>query len=608
MGRQVVVVDTEGSGLHVDDGARVSSIGCYWRTPDGEEHELMLPFGQGDSSMLVSESEDAGLDAWNELLDWLATCRLVMHNAKHDLLVLAAGSCSGHPGRDLTDAFLWDTMLANRLLEPLEPMGLESIAARWFNTTWKSGTKERAKSTTPKNRYDLIPWDEMQPYLHDDIYWTHRIYERQVELLESGEHPDVRGDVITRWMTTCRTLTRMEMRGLGYAADASRAVAEALQKEADRIGATLPFQPTPKKAIAWYKNKGYTCHIRDGKGEWKDSLNAEMRTKLRKQSAPHIEEYDRYVNLKHCATMWYGPYAERTGADGRLRTKYRQARVVSGRFSVERVNLQAIVHDYQLRGYGLPEGTPSVRDLIWEGRRPGCELYEIDVSQAEVRVGARYAGSEAMIAALLDGNDPHSITTRMVFGIDEDDPTWDHMRQIGKRLTLATVYDAGPATLRAQLKIFADIDVTMKQAKDYLAAFRVPFPEFKRACWSMQDFAYRYGYVPVALGERRYFKPYEDKHKAFNQQVQASVGAVMNHAMNLVEEAVPGRLLLQTHDSLLIETPHAADAVTVQTIMQDAFTETFGLPFHCDIKKWSPNPNGISYQPLTYGPNLGVQS
>ena len=73
------------------------------------------------------------------------------------------------------------------------------------------------------------------------------------------------------------------------------------------------------------------------------------------------------------------------GGDGRIRTSFRQTKVVSGRLSVERVQLQAIPHDYQLGTLGV-EG---VRSFF----KPddGFELWEVDISQAEIRVATAVA-------------------------------------------------------------------------------------------------------------------------------------------------------------------------------------------------------------------------
>ena len=72
-----VAVDTEASGLHVDDGARVSVVSAAWRMDDGELHSHAWPFDQGTNGKpgrtgdLFEQDINCSTGEWMLLVQWL---------------------------------------------------------------------------------------------------------------------------------------------------------------------------------------------------------------------------------------------------------------------------------------------------------------------------------------------------------------------------------------------------------------------------------------------------------------------------------------------------------------------------------------------------------
>ena len=101
-----VALDTETSGLHPDDGARVSVVVLGWRDSSGETVSRALPFDQGIRDKVPGRTPELFADPnlgsaeWSELLVWLGRQRLVFHNAKFDLHLMRAGTRQ-FGGRDL---------------------------------------------------------------------------------------------------------------------------------------------------------------------------------------------------------------------------------------------------------------------------------------------------------------------------------------------------------------------------------------------------------------------------------------------------------------------------------------------------------------------------
>lgn len=626
----ILVVDTEGSGLYPDDGARVSVVSWATRNEAGEIESGALPFGQGPFGQLFDFPEDAGSEAWEKFLDRCEQSSLIMHNASHDLAELNAGSIKGYPGRNLIDRFYWDTSVVQRHLDPLERVGLEDSCVRrlhiepwkWRAERWKANTIKQARKLgdlTGNPRYDLIPWSEIDPYATEDAVNTLLLAEDQWARLAAGEGIK---EIVDRELDITRVLFLMEVRGVSYAAEESEAAGIELMRRAGEVEGKLPEElqpPTPAKFNEYfYRNLGYKPTKRDKEGNLVEAADDYSRKGLRAQGAPWMDELDEWSKLETAYTSWYLPWAAATAPDGRLRMRVRQTKVTSGRFSGERVNLLAIPHDKQ-----LPKGAPTIRSFIRP--REGTRLWEVDLGQAEVRVGAVAANCKPMVNAFMDGLDPYAVTARDAFGVlpcpthpvKEPDPNcaacanFEHYRSLCKRVVLSTIYSGGLKTLIGTVKKFMDLDLPENEAQGFLSGFRKTYPEFGAATTKFEQFALQHSYVPLALGERRYFQSYEmmcskcrgagvfegkrcrpckgtgeQCYKALNQRIQGSVAAVMKPCMIEVDREFPGQLLLQIHDSLLLETADDTVPQRVAEIMRENFERVFKLPFTADIKEW----------------------
>lgn len=89
----------------------------------------------------------------------------------------------------------------------------------------------------------------------------------------------------------------------------------------------------------------------------------------------------------------------------------------------------------------------------------------------------------------------------------------------------------------------------------------------------------------------RWFKPYEDLHKAFNQAVQGSLAQMFKVWMVSVDRRIPGTLVLVVHDSQVLEVPQTQRGLKmVEWAAQEGGrigTEMFGTKMSVDVKKWA---------------------
>lgn len=644
-----VTVDCETSKVHPDDGGHVAVVSFAYRDPaDSRMVSMAVPFDQGLHSPLGEKPLNAAtqrrLKKWPEwalaevapnrpaedyvrLLETLEPLGLIFHNAKFDLMFLEHGLRS-QLGRNLQPSLVWDTMLAQWVREPQMPKSLKPSAVRLelLDTGAEDAEAEALKPWLgPKSgknqdpRYDLVPWSVMEPYARVDAELTLLLWEYQNDRLDPEADEDFWGP-FREEMDFVHVLRNMERRGVGFDADGCRTASAVLKAEQAAAAKLLPFKgstggPTPNAARKFFFRGPDPDDepIRPGTEDFRgiapfpDKMTAggktappqpqvdeETITRLVARGVPWAEEYANHEGLKSAISKWYDPWPQLCGLDGRLRTSYKQGGTVSGRLAVGRVQLQAIPHDYLMPS----KSVPSVRSFFRP--RPGYRLLEFDVSQAEIRLATAIARCWPMLEGIQRGDDSHSIACKLMFGVDESDPNWDRYRQIAKRCNLGILYGAGAKVIREQLLKFANMDVSLTEVRGWIGDWKAAFSPFTVALEKAQKQAERWGFVRLYNGRQRWFSDYEPSHKAFNQIVQGSLAEIMKSVMIDVDRLWPDELLLQIHDSVLLEVPEELveeRSRGVCDLMKDRFEravwvpwETGGepvrVPFASDVKEW----------------------
>jgi DNA polymerase I-like protein with 3'-5' exonuclease and polymerase domains len=609
--RGPVIVDTEGDGLHADDGAWVSTIQVSWW-----EGDILIchgwPFTQDPTRPELSDEYNLPEHEWYAMLDWLETRDgLVFHNAPHDLGVLRAGTAKGWGGRDLLANTVWDTLLSHRSIEPGQPAGLEAIEPRLFGGTHaKTENKAAVESHLRKRKIGIkrmghADWNVIKDYATGDVDITGRLLRWQQE--QMIEQPS-----LVPWITwdhdVMRTLIRMERRGLPYDKERSLEIACELQNQCDELDARIPFKTTPNGAKEWFYDQCKATPLKISAKTRAPSLDSETVDALAAQGYPFAEEYHELCRARNAVSKWYQAFADATGPDGRLRCRFNQATVRSGRLSVGRVNLQAIPQDYVLQRSKLLSPFETPRQLIHA--IPSWALWNMDEAQAELRVAALLADCGPMLEIIEQGRDPHGELAQAVFGVNPGDAEWPVYRQVGKRGNFSLIFGIGRDKLRADIRQQTGVDLGDNETMRLIRTWRRMYPQFGRAINFWQKYSAVHRCVPLTNGRKSYFADYElhedGTHKAFNRVVQGSIGAFtqqwMVEADRLLIEALgtdgpPGvGLLLQIHDNLVPMVPDDAfgEALARQCrqigidLWPKWFTREDGrtVPGEIEIKRW----------------------
>jgi DNA polymerase-1 len=239
---------------------------------------------------------------------------------------------------------------------------------------------------------------------------------------------------------------------------------------------------------------------------------------------------------------------------------------VTGRLSSNNPNLQQIPTRTELGR--------RVRNGFIAGK--GNVLLSVDYSQIELRIVAHMAGDESMLAAFRAGEDIHSTTAAAVYGVEKEAVTKD-MRRHAKVINFGLIYGMSAFGLKNST------DLTLAEAENFVKAYFQKFPGVKKYLDGIRKLAAEQGYVETLLGRRRYFPALQSKsnvqmknreeREAINAPIQGTAADIMKIAMLKIPSALndaglSGKMLLQVHDELVLECPHAEMEKTAQVVQE----------------------------------------
>jgi len=266
---------------------------------------------------------------------------------------------------------------------------------------------------------------------------------------------------------------------------------------------------------------------------------------------------------------------------GRIHTSYHQAVAATGRLSSSDPNLQNI----PIR---TPEGRKIRQAFIAE---PGHRLIAADYSQIELRIMAHLSGDEGLRQAFLEDKDIHRATAAEVFGVDLEAVTADQRRS-AKAINFGLIYGMSAFGLARQLGI------ERGEAQAYVDRYFDRYPGVREYMEGTRETARRQGYVSTVFGRRLYLPEIKARNvqrrqyaerSAINAPMQGTAADIIKRAMlevdrRLRDGTLPGRLIMQVHDELVLEVPvAAADAAgpELAEVMEGA--ASLSVPLRVDV-------------------------
>lgn len=170
----------------------------------------------------------------------------------------------------------------------------------------------------------------------------------------------------------------------------------------------------------------------------------------------------------------------------------------------------------------------------------------------------------------------------------------------------------GPATLKQDLWDKTRVDITEKQAQDYLDKFFHTYPKVETYINNTIAFVMRYGWTFTYTGRRRRF-PYlvydrKGRNRAGRQAVNARIQTTSSDVVtrNIINvnagyiEPNHGRMLLGVHDSMVFQIPKGLDKTEMRKSFDHLVLEKTAEEF-----PWLPVP--WKYD-VDIGPSYGETS
>jgi DNA polymerase-1 len=450
---------------------------------------------------------------YKALLEVLGQAKtFVNHNVSFDIKMLT------RDGMRFPDQVV-DTMVGAHLYNENTSVGLKNFCDQYLgdDSSQQAEDLDRVLRNRGLGKAEMYRLDPalVAPYAEQDVVLSDKLDHWLRQKIYSQSLYDKGSEF-------ARVLCQMEIWGMPldllHMADLRREAVMACHALAEQIRQEAGYPLNPKsteQVCAWLKT-------RDSTAETLSRIKGK-----READAALILDYRAWAKSMD---TYYDRYLEWMDLDGVIHANLRPTGTETGRLSCRDPNLQAV-----------PKWSAEQRVREAFRAREGKVLVELDYSQAEIRVAAHYTGDEKQKAVFVAGVDFYMALANEM-GID---------RQTAKMVNLAMQYGAGAAKLADKLQI------STKKAMALVDGYHKTYPGTRKMVNQARDIAEAKGYVTMALGRRRHFNSRDVNPKdAFQNVVQGSVAQVIQEAMIRIHKEVNhdmGRMLLQVHDSLLIE-------------------------------------------------------
>lgn len=433
-----------------------------------------------------------------------------------------------------------------------------------------------------RQMWDLTA-DEIRDYACEDARLHLRLFGYQRSLGSRGREIEA---AMPREMRVIDVLYEMERRGIQVDEGAIRssfAKARARQAEIDAIFEAVGVNPSaPHQLASWIYEDGPVVK-RTPKGA--PSVDKEALALL--GDDPKAQLVIEWRRLERMAGFYFAPLIEGVDGQGRIHPSFKSAgsgrgeggrSPRTGRLSCEAPNLQQIPRENTMA---------EVRRVFIASR--GMELWDFDLSQAELRVAASISNEEWLIEAFAEGRDVYLELAGNLAST----------RDTAKVVALGYQYGAGEKQVASILTRGTGQRVTpqmVRRAALLVWQYERQVPRLARTRRWAEEIAREEGRIPLhPPGRFRHFRgayhapePYKD---AFNSWCQGGVAEVVKDVM---VEAQPGlndlgsHLLIQLHDALVIETPPGL-APKVRDHLQQVVdgVSPFSVRQRFELKPWS---------------------
>ena len=559
----VVAVDIETTGLEWQDRVLSISMAKYDESGEPEvgfinmgywqEANLFGLMGASDDAADVAIVPETPPSAREAFLGFVGNKRwLVFHNGSFDIPYLVRLGVITED--ELYNHYhVFDTMVMARAIGPHDAVSLFALCQEEGigvgDERWLAAKGKRA-------HLEDLPYDEFRYYSEVDALYT-------LELVATMLHavfqiyPD--GQLVDEESEWVKIVAMMRYYGLRVNREALVTRKGELNEEIQRLRHDL--QPTGIKSgsdktgiVRWAEKAGIASFLRrTAKGNIStDEQSFEGLRAYPSFDGKVAETIERIAALRAAEkahSTWVVGTEKRLCSAGRVHPSFTASGTISNRLRCSKPAAQAYPKEYRMF-------------VATEGR----ELWEIDWSQAEIRIAAMFSRSLKFARIFQDPEaDPHMDTAIEMFGKDAD----RSHRRLAKAANFGSLYGAGPKV------ISQTTGLPEPQSKQLLNDHRRAFPMLSKASKRAQKAWEERGFLKLLGGKRSYASKsdLERSYKAFNALIQGSVAELIKKAMVQIRKECPeATLVSQVHDSVWIEVPAGRRDIvdSAARIMRDA--------------------------------------
>lgn len=448
-----------------------------------------------------------------------------------------------------------DTMWAQKFLWPEYEMGLDSIARFYLRRPY---WKDDGKSWN-----NIRDWPKHFQYNCSDTTGTLAAYFEQRKDLEARGLSDLFYNYVMRMH---EPVLEMSFSGIPF----NEIRLKELQKEVDLKLTELTteirketfehFNPRSGKQIKdFLKSKKYVIpKAYDGvKKEWKESTDRKSLKKLRLKY-PKDSLLGKLLDFSTLQKVKSSYLSFGYDRDCRMRFSLNPVGTSTGRWSSKKDPWGRGMNAQTVPGGG--KGT-NIKKLFQSS--PGKVFLQCDLKQAESRFVAYDSADYNLIKMLEDPTkDLHKYVAAEIFQKPETEITKQE-RQLGKASGHGANYSMREDTFIESCLLAHDLVLTKKEATNILEAYHRLFPGIRQWQMRIRKEVAQNRRLTTPLGRDRYFYGRLDDdmfRESYAYRPQSTVPDVINHLMfYLIDQRSEGRceftLLIQTHDSLLLEVP-----------------------------------------------------
>ena len=266
----------------------------------------------------------------------------------------------------------------------------------------------------------------------------------------------------------------------------------------------------------------------------------------------------------------------------RVHASFNQTITATGRLSSSDPNLQNIPIRTELG--------KKIRSAIVP-QKSTDSILSADYSQIELRLLAHFSGDQALIRAFANNQDIHRYVASQVWHIKPEEVT-DQMRSNAKAVNFGIIYGQGAFGLAKSLAI------SRTEAQNFIDRYFARYSSIRQFMDDCIEKAGQLGYVETMLGRRRKIEGIDSKNRntkaqaerlVVNTLIQGSAAdlikvAMINIQQKIEQQNLPVKMIIQVHDELVFEMPHAQAQVQAAWIASEMSQAVkLNVPLKVDI-------------------------